>query len=473
MKKKTSGKNGESRRDFLKKAGMGGLGLGSLVLGPITDQVGHLSSRVNRNSAPSDLEITDMRIAEVDGIPFRVPLVRIDTNQGIFGYGEVRDGGAKEYALMLKSRILGKNPCNVEKILKIIEQFRGEGRQGGGVAAVEMALWDIAGKAYGVPVYQMLGGKYRDKIQLYADTAGAKDPHEFARRMKETRVDQGYTALKMDIGIEMLSQTEGALINTSAHAPVGKRELQSQYSGTPGEYGQIDHPFTRIQITEKGLGLMEEYVRVMRETVGYEISLGIDHFGHFGVNEAIKIARMLEPYTIAYAEDMVAWKWTDLWKEITDATTTPTQTGEDIGTWEGCKPLIDKRAINIIHPDPGSTGVLGTKKIGDYAQNQGIAMNLHFAGSPIGFMAAVHIAAATENFNTLEHHSVGVDRWYNMYEGDPKMIFDEGYATVPEKPGLGVELNMDVVKDSLIEGAGFFEPTPEWNEVRSWDRLWS
>ena len=338
---------------------------------------------------------------------------------------------------------------------------------------MEMALWDIAGKAYGVPVYQMLGGKYRDKIQLYADTSGAADPHEFARKMKETRVDAGYTALKMDIGIELLSRTPGTLVNSRAHTPKGEHRLQSQYSGTPGEYGQIDHPFTRIQITQKGLELMEEYVRVMREAVGYEIPLGIDHFGHFGVNEAIKIARMLEPYTVAYAEDMVAWKWTDLWKQITDSTTTPTQTGEDIGTWDGCKPLIDKRAVNIIHPDPGSTGILGTKKIGDYAQEAGITMNLHFAGSPIGFLSSVHIAAATQNFNTLEHHSVGVDRWYDMYEGDPKMIFDQGYATVPEKPGLGVELNMDVVKDSLIEGAGFFEPTPEWDEIRSWDRLWS
>lgn len=118
------------------------------------------------------------------------------------------------------------------------------------------------------------------------------------------------------------------------------------------------------------------------------------------------------------------------------------------------------RTIDIIHPDPGSTDLLGTKKIGDYAQVQGIAMNLHFAGSPVGFMASVHVAAATQNFNTLEHHSVGVDRWYDMYDGDPDMIFDEGYATVPEKPGLGVELNMDVVKDSLIEGAGFFERRP-------------
>ena len=465
--------NAWNRRDFIKKAGIGGLSLGTLAMAPIEEQVEHLGSNVNKYSSPTELKITDMRIAEVTGIPFRVPIIRIDTNQGISGWGEVRDAGPKEYALMLKSRILGKNPCNVEKILREIEQFRGEGRQGGGVSGVEMALWDIAGKAYGVPVYQLLGGKYRDKIQLYADTAGATDPHVFARRMKETRVDAGYTALKMDIGIELLSQTEGTLVNSRSHAPFGEHRLQSQYSSTPGQYGQIDHPFTRIQITQKGLELMEEYVSVMRDYVGYGISLGIDHFGHFDVNEAIKICRMLEPYTIAYAEDIVAWKWTDLWKQITDSTTTPTQTGEDIGTWEGCKPLIDKRAIDLIHPDPGSSGVIGTKKIGDYAQNAGIGMNLHFAGSPVGFMACVHIAAATQNFNTLEHHSVGLQRWYDMYDGDPKMIFDQGYATVPEKPGLGVDLNMDVVKDSLIEGAGFFEPTPEWDEMRSWDRTWS
>jgi L-alanine-DL-glutamate epimerase-like enolase superfamily enzyme len=473
MKKDKNTKSGLDRRGFIKAAGMGGLGLGALATGPTEAQVEHLTSNVNRNSSPSELKITDMRVAEVTGIPFRVPIIRIDTNQGISGYGEVRDGGTKEYALMLKSRILGRNPCNVEWIIRDLEQFRGEGRQGGGVSAVEMALWDIAGKAYGVPVYQLLGGKYRSKIQLYADTSGAADPHEFARNMLETRVKEGYTALKMDIGIELLSRTPGTLVNSRAHAPVGEHELQSQYSRTRGEYGTIEHPFTRIQITQKGLELMEEYVRVMRETVGYEIPLGIDHFGHFDVDEAIKICQMLEPYTIAYAEDLVAWTWTDKWREITAATTTPTQTGEDIGTWSGCKPLIDKRAVNIIHPDPGSSGVLGTKKIGDYAQEAGIAMNLHFAGSPVGFLASVHIAAATQNFNTLEHHSVGLQRWYDIYDGDPSMIFDQGYATVPEKPGLGVELNMDAVRESLIEGGGFFEPTPEWDDIRAHDRIWS
>ena len=97
-------------------------------------------------------------------------IIRIDTNQGIYGLGEVRDAADVRYALMLKSRILGKNPCNVEQIFKSIKQFGGQARQAGGVCAVEMALWDICGKAYNVPCWQLLGGRYRDKIRMYADT---------------------------------------------------------------------------------------------------------------------------------------------------------------------------------------------------------------------------------------------------------------------------------------------------------------
>ncbi|MEX0769271.1 MAG: mandelate racemase/muconate lactonizing enzyme family protein [Balneolaceae bacterium] len=468
---------GIGRRNFLKKAGLGGLTLGPLLMGSYENQLEHLTNKVNRNSSPSDLEITDMRIAEISGIPFRCPIIRIDTNQGISGYGEVRDGGAKEYALFLKSRILGENPCNVERLFKIIRQFGHHGRQGGGVSGVETALWDLTGKAYGVPVYQLLGGKYRDRIRLYADTAGANDPHVFARRMKETRVDTGYTALKMDIGIELISRIGGSdvLVNTREHQPKGDRRLQSQYSSTHDEYGQIGHPFTRVQITEKGLDVIEEFVSVMRDTVGYEIPLGIDHTGHFDKNEAIKIARRLEPYTLAYLEDLIGWQYIDHWKEITGSTTTPTQTGEDIfGLEGGFKEIIDKRAVDLVHPDLGSSGgILETKRIGDYAESQGIAMNLHYAGSPIGFMASVHAAAATQNFNTLEHHSVENENWYNLFQGDRSEIFDEGYTPVPDKPGLGADPNEDAIRELLIEGAGFFEPTPEWNEVRSWDRLWS
>src|SRR5690606_7655675 len=132
----------------------------------------------------------------------------IDTNQGLVGWGEVRDGASPNYALMLKSRLLGENPCNVEKIFKKIKPFGTHARGAGGVCGVEMALWDLAGKAYNVPAYQLLGGKYRDEVRLCADTPEGKDYDEVAKHMIVRR-DQGFTFLKMDFGIRMLADTPG------------------------------------------------------------------------------------------------------------------------------------------------------------------------------------------------------------------------------------------------------------------------
>ena len=192
-----------NRRTFCKTA----VGTGAFVAANslVTDSdLEAISGTVNTNSRPSDLRITDMRVAEVKDVPFRSPLIKLYTNQGLVGLGEVRDGASKKYALMLKSRLLGRNPCNVDQLFRRIKQFGGHARQGGGVCAVEMALWDLAGKAYGVPAYQMLGGKFRDSVRLYADTAMSPDPEEYGRRMKE-RLDMGYTFLKMDLGARLVA----------------------------------------------------------------------------------------------------------------------------------------------------------------------------------------------------------------------------------------------------------------------------
>ncbi|MCW9707953.1 mandelate racemase/muconate lactonizing enzyme family protein [Fodinibius salsisoli] len=463
---KNSSSNG--RRSFLKKMGLGGLSLAGFTLAPMQDQVAYATQNVQQNSSPSDLKITDLRVTRV----LRTPIIRIYTNQGIVGHGDVRDIGDYRYALMLKSRILGQNPCNVEKLFKIISQFGHHGRQGGGVSGVETALWDLAGKAYGVPVYQMLGGKYRDKVRIYCDTTMSKDPQEYARRMQE-RVDAGYTSLKMDIGISLVEDVEGALVNAEfwKNRPGG----MSGWNSIPGSYSNTEHPFTRVQVTEKGIDKLMEYVDVMRSQIGYEIPMGTDHWGHFGVNEAIKLARAAEPYNLAYMEDLIPWTYTNQWKRITDSTTTPTQTGEDIFMLKGgFKELIDNQAINVIHPDPvGCGGLLETKKIGDYAQKQGIPMQLHHASSPVSFLGAVHAAAATENFLWLEHHFVDTPWYDDLVTGVKKPIVQDGYVPVPEKPGLGVELNEEVVKKHMDQEIGFFEPTPEWDESQSWDRLWS
>jgi L-alanine-DL-glutamate epimerase-like enolase superfamily enzyme len=455
---------GNPRRDFLQKMTLGGLSLGGLMALPIEDTLAHTTSKVNRLSNPSELKITDMRIAQYGN----VPLLKIYTNQGIHGLGDVRDGADKRYALMLKSRILGENPCNVEKIFRRIEQFGGHGRQGGGVSGVEMALWDLAGKAYGVPLYMLLGGKFRDKVRIYVDTPTVSDPDLFAEKMKE-RVDKGFTLLKMDIGIGLIKDIDDTLTNKDPWMPLRGWTDQDVMS-----HAQTRHQFTNIQITPKGLERMVEFAAKAREKVGYEIPLAIDHFGHMGYNEMIKLARAFEPYNIAWLEDLIPWQNTEQWKRITESITTPTLTGEDTYHKRNFKDLIENRAVDIVHPDPGSAGgYLQTKKIGDYAEEFEIGMAVHHAASPITFMGTVHAIAATYNFIGLEHHSVDNPWWEDLITGLDQPLVKDGYVTVPEKPGIGVELNEDEVKRRLRPGEEFFAPTDEWNELRSWDRTWS
>jgi len=453
----------KNRRTFLKKAGLGGLGLGLLVHASAEEQVDYLTQNVSRYSGPSDLKITDMRIAQVGN----VPIVKIYTNQDVYGLGDVRDGADKRYALMLKSRILGENPCNVERIFKIIRQFGDHGRQGGGVSGVEMALWDLTGKVYQVPLYQLLGGKYRDRVRIYVDTPTVRHPSEFAEKMKG-RLEKGFTIMKMDIGIGLIQDIPGTLTNMEFW------EDMRGWDQNRGTYGSTMHPFTRVQITDKGIEEMVKYVAAMREAIGWEIPVGVDHLGHMGLNSMIRLGRAFEPYNIAWLEDLIPWQYTDQWKEISQAVQVPTLTGEDIYLKEGFRDLIEKRAVDIVQPDPVTAGgYLETKRIGDFAEEHGVAMVLHHASSPVTFMGCVHAAAATENFIALENHSVDNPWWEDLVTGLDKPLVHEGYVTVPEKPGVGVDLNEEVVKEHLGRGEELFAPTEEWNERRSWDRQWS
>jgi len=466
-------KNGDNRRDFLKKASLGGLGLGFLFDKDPAKEIDYITQKVNRAGKPSDLKITDVRVAVVTGAPMICPILKIDTNQGISGYGEIRDGASPKYGLFLKSRLLGKNPCNVEQIFKSIKQFGGQARAAGGVCGVEMALWDLAGKAYGVPAYQMLGGKFRDYIRMYGDTPEVDDPDGFAKKMKE-RLATGLTFLKMDFGIELLADIPGALVGAKNWDVKHQWGVRESEKGNANSYSMTKHPFTRVQITDKGLEIIQEYIGKVRDAIGYDVPLASDHYGHFDVNTAIRLGKAVEKYQLAWLEDMVPWTMTEQWKQITDAINTPTLTGEDIYLKENFIKLIDARAIDMIHPDLASSGgLLETKKIGDYAEERGVPMAMHFAGTPISCMANVHCAAATENVVALEHHSLDVPWWEDMVTGIEKPIFNKGFIKVPDKPGLGVELNEAVVKQHIKSGELYFAPTEEWNKIDSWDREWS
>src|SRR5580700_506871 len=288
---------------------------------------------VNRNSIPSDLKVTDMRIAVLRGpggqaggrgggrgpLPPATPgagaasggviVVRIDSNRGISGYGQtIGDGPQPNYVLTHKARCLGENPCNVDKIFRKIKVHGAYNRRGSGVNAIENALWDLAGKAYNVPIYQMLGGKFRDKVRCYADTTESPDPKVFGERLK-ARHEQRFTWLKMDLGVDLVANIPGTVTH-----PEGVSLAQGD---------RTQHMFTGIEITQKGVEKMCEYVAAVREQVGMEVPLSADHFGHIGVNSCIRLGKGLEKYNLAWLEDMIPWQYTDLLKKITDAVDIP------------------------------------------------------------------------------------------------------------------------------------------------------
>ena len=434
---------------------------------------------------PGSLKITDIRFADIDGAPKRCTLVKVYTNQGLIGYGEVRDASSRTYAAMLKSRILGENPCNVDKIFRRIKQFGGDSRQAGGVCALEVACWDLAGKAWGVPVWQLLGGKFRDKVRCYCDTDSEGGGRDMGKALKE-RMEKGFTFLKMDLGIELLMGVPGAL-----SAPLGFLEKMREYKKTvfSTPHGSIDpramrgeaydlfntaHPFTGIHITETGLDYLEQYMADCRAVTGYEIPIAIDHLGHIPLEDCIKLAKRLEKFNLAWMEDAVPWQMTDQWKRLAEATTVPLGTGEDIYLKENFMPLFKSGALAIVHPDILTAGgILETHKIGDLAEDFGVQMNIHMAESPIACLAAVHVAAATRNFMALELHSVDVPWWGDLVV--PALSYEGGYIQVPNSPGLGIEaLNEDLIKEKLHpDFPEAWAPTDEWNKEWANDRRWS
>jgi len=418
-----------------------------------------LEHNITHYGQPSQLKITDLRIVNLIGLPMRCTILRIDTNQGLTGYGEVRDGASKTYALMLKSRILGENPCNVDKIFRKIKQFGHHARQAGGVCGIEMALMDLAGKAYGVPAYQLAGGKFRDRILCYCDTPSLPNGRDMGKKLRE-RMDQGFRFLKMDVGIRLLRGIPDAIVSP------------------PGMLGThtVMHPFAGIQITNKGIDILCDYVAHVRKEIGYEVPLAVDHFGHIGLESCIRLGRALDQFTLAWYEDMLPWQFTEQYVRLSQSVETPICTGEDIYLKEGFMDLFRARAISIAHPDLASSGgIQETKKIGDLAQEHGIAMAMHMAGSPIAALASVHCAAATENFLALENHSVEHPAWNELVIGLPNPLIQDGHIQVPETPGLGFsDINEDVVRAHLDpEDPGFFESTDVWDREHSHDRLWS
>lgn len=397
---------------------------------------------VNRNSAPSALKITDMHSVLVAS-NYDYPIIRIDTNQGVYGLGEVRDAGREGTALVLKPHLLGRNPLQIEPILDSIRNFANHQRMGGGYSAVDMALHDIAGKVYNVPAWRLIGSKYRDRIRIYCDTDQSKDPAVFAGRLRK-RKEQGFTFFEMDLGTSLVADRPGA-VNSNRTA------------------------------TTKGLAYLCEYIQAVRDQIGWDAPLATDHYGPLTLNDSIRYAKAFEPYDLAWFEDPIqvghlgpggdAPKNWRAYRELCEATTLPVTTGESLfGLEEGFKAFIDNRAIDIIHPDPLTSGAIReTKRIADYASMHGIQTAIHFAGSPVGCMASVHMAATLKDMLAMENHAVDIPWWGDLVTGPAKPIVDRGFITVPDTPGLGVELSEPVVREHIRKW-GYFDPTPQFDD---------
>jgi len=434
-----AGGAGQAPGEAARAGGGGGTGTGrgaNVHYGPITGPI-------NKLSAPSDLRITDMRACTI-ATQYDYNLIRLDTNQGVYGLGEVRDNGNKNFALMLKQFVVGRNPLDITGILRSIRPYAADGRQGGGYSSVDLALHDIVGKVYGVPVWRLLGDKKRDRIRMYCDTTTVNEPKAYAQHML-MRKQAGYTFFKMDLKtIELIGDRPGA-VNSRGVA------------------------------TTKGLAMLCEYIQAIRDVIG-DAPLSADHFGDLDIGDCIKYARAFEPYDLSWAEDMLQvgelgsgsaphnWR---AYKEIKSMTATPLGGFEDLfGLEEGYKPFLDNQAINVVHADPATSGMcIETKRIADYAWQYGIPTALHLAGSPVATMGGVHIAAALDSFVAMECHAVDFMSWWQeLVTGVPKPIIDQGYIAVPDTPGVGIELNEPVIKEHL-RYPGYFEPTTGWDNV--------
>jgi L-alanine-DL-glutamate epimerase-like enolase superfamily enzyme len=308
----------------------------------------------------------------------------------------------------------------------------------------------------------MLGGKFRDRILLYADTESSRNPEEMAGRLKE-RVAQGFQFLKMDLNVAMIAGPDNLTRPAPMAAMAPARTMGDQRP-------RIPHEFTGGQISEKGLRAIEDYCAAIRERVGWRIPIATDHYGGFNVENMIKFAQSVDKFNFAWLEDTVPWQFADDLVRIKNSCRTPILTGEDIYLHTGFKELFEKRAISIAHPDPAEVGgILESKKVCDLAAQYGIATAFHNHNNPTTLFAAVHAAAAAEQFLALEFHNADhTEEFLSVVNGPSKPIIKDGFVAVPDAPGLGFDYNLEALR-KWVKQPGFFEPTKDWDEERSFD----
>jgi galactonate dehydratase len=414
-----------SRRKMLKNAALPIAG--AFALPSLAAAVQDVSTPYQRPK----LKITDVRTAQVrvHGLQTHI---RVCTDQGLFGQGESTDAAVGTVSLVNQFRrfLVGQDPLNVDALwerIRVSGIFAGA--QGGqyvtALAGVEIALWDLAGKALGLPIYQLLGGRFRDKVRIYCDS-DMEDPlgPESDKKLPSIK-DQGFTAMKIDLD--------------DATDP---------------------HRFDRVNWTANNAEIdrMVSWVKHVRESIPREMELACDMHGRYDAATAKRVAKELEPFRLLWLEEVVPPENIDALVDIHHSTSTPIAAGENLYMRWGYRELLSKNAVDIIQPDFQKTGGLSEgRKIANLAQTYYLPVAPHCVVSPIGMMSTAHVCASIPNFLVCEWHWINFpDLWKNwVKEGE---IIQKGYVSVTDKPGLGVEMNEEVARKTQIPGTTWFEP---------------
>ncbi|MDE2847318.1 MAG: mandelate racemase/muconate lactonizing enzyme family protein [Gemmatimonadetes bacterium] len=396
------------------------------------------------------MKITDLKCAVIG----QNPVVRITTDEGIHGLGQIENSKPymKPHVLFYRDHIIGQDPTDVNRVVSSIRRLGSFKPWGSAVSAIEMALWDIAGKAAGLPVYKLLGGKMRDRVRVYNGAvrfpmkgATVEDYAEDMARMKAA--PEGFTIIKQGISFhsQMPSQVPDFFYG----------DLQKH--GFHGNRGPL---------TEKGLKHLVACIEAMKAVLGDEVGLALDCGPGMLVPDALRLAKAVEHLHIMWLEDMITGDYTpfvlaDLYREVNSRTSTPIHTGEQIYLRENFVDLIEKRAVDVVGPDPADVGGIAELKwIAEYADLHGVLMAPHgVIDGLIGLAALVHASAAMPpNYIAFEYPIGNPSWWYDIVEGLPETIVKDGFIDVWDSPGLGVDLVPDKALPYLKEeDQGFFD----------------
>ncbi|RAX40929.1 mandelate racemase/muconate lactonizing enzyme family protein [Rhizobium tropici] len=379
------------------------------------------------------MKIVDLKCAIIG----KSPIVRIVTDEGVSGYGQAETWKPylKPHILAFREALIGEDPTNVERVMLKIRQRGSFKPWGAAVSVIEMALWDVAGKAANLPVHKLLGGRVRDRIRVYNGSIrfpiSGYEPEHMADDLKKMMdLPEGFTIIKQPIGF---------------HSPM--KRIPDFYYGEPNAspfHGALD----RGPITEKGLRHLVDCVAAMKEVAGDRIGLALDCGPGWMLSDAIRLARMLEPYHLLWIEDLLSgdytpWVNAGVYRELTCASTTPIHTGEQIYLRQNFKELIEGQAVNVVGPDPADVGGIAELKwIAEYADLHSIMMAPHgTANGLLGLGALIQVCATLpQNFIAFEYTTGDSDWWYDIVEGLPQTIVKDGFVDVIERPGMGVDL---------------------------------